>query len=277
MNNLDRWAQFNYFIDNMSPQLTGIARDVWLAIFRHANANGASFATRGRIAGILNVSTTHVDTGIRLLKQMKLITKIEGNNGYILSLPEQDTQPELSPTQPELSPPMTTILITPDNHSYHPTQPELSPLITPVITPDNQSYHITEPSYRTSLHNPLTEPTQKAKPKQAKLPKTSKSDWKAKASTTFLFEAMKLYPAHRRTYKPKEFQAIWDDAANEEGGHDVLWNMVREHLEQAVTSTDWTKECGKYVPSMENYIGKRKYRAPVVGATEYGEEFDVGF
>ena len=277
MNNLDRWAQFNTFMDEISPHLSSIARDVWLAMFRHADISGRTWVTRGRIASILGVTTTHVDNGIRALKAAKLITTVDRNKGYILSITTQWTQPELSDTQPELSPVMITPVITHDNPSYHPTQPELSPNTTIVITHDNPSYHITEHTQCGDGFELSDLPPIQKQPKQAKLPGTSKKDWKAKASSTFLFKALNMYPKHRRTYTPKEFQEIWDEAADEEGGHDVLWNMVREHLEKAVTSEGWTKEGGKYVPSMEKYIGKRKYRAPVVGAPEYGEEFEVGF
>jgi hypothetical protein len=43
---------------------------------------------------------------------------------------------------------------------------------------------------------------------------------------------------------------------------------------QAVTSEDWIKEGGKYVPSMENYIGKRKYRAPIKIAVDAFADID---
>jgi cation transport regulator ChaB len=281
MNNLDRWAQYNYFIDNVSSSLSSIARDVWLVAFRHADVSGTARITRARIADKINVSKTHVSNGIKELFALKLIKKVDGDNAYILSL---GVNYSLHPSQPQFTGESTTV----DGGC----QPQFTGESTTVYTPVNHSLHITEHSEPlTELYTePITEHTQcgdvfelsdsppiQKQPKQAKLPGTSKKDWKAKASSTFLFKALNMYPKHRRTYTPKEFQEIWDEAADEEGGHDVLWNMVREHLEKAVTSEGWTKEGGKYVPSMEKYIGKRKYRAPVVGAPEYGEEFEVGF
>ena len=254
MNNLDRWAQYNYFIDNVSSSLSSIARDVWLVAFRHADVSGTARITRARIADKINVSKTHVSNGIKELFALKLIKKVDGDNAYILSLGV--------------------------NYSLHPSQPQFTGESTTVYTPVNHSLHITEHSEPlTELYTePITEHTQcgdvfelsdsppiQKKPKQAKLPGTSKKDWQAKAHVTFLFKAFNLYPESRRLiWNPKLLQPAWDEAANEEGGHDVLWNLVRTHLEKAITSTDWTKEGGKYVPSMENYIGKRKYRAPVV-------------
>jgi len=288
MNNLDRWAQYNYFWDVISPTLSIPERQVWLAIFRHANVSGAANVSRKRIADMLGVDVRTVSRGIAGLKEAKLIGKNKGGFGYALHVSTSDKNVTESDEN--------VIVESDENVTDSDINDSMSDKNVPlnsdknVTLPVTKMSHNTEIPYRTNIQNIITEHTQcgdgfelsdspliKKQPKQGKLPGTSKGDWKAKASSTFLFEALKMYPAHRRTYKPKEFQAIWDEAADEEGGHEVLWNMVREHLEKAVTSEDWTKEGGKYVPSMEKYIGKRKYRAPVVGAPEYGEEFNIGY
>ena len=257
MNGLDRWSQYNYFWDVISPSLRPTARLVWLAVFRHADTLGRSCVTRSRLAAMINATKKSVSDGIKELKDNGLIEKIDGEYGYVISLNSNRTVSTSNPT------------------------------VTPPVTP---RLHNTEPSYRTDIQNLLTEhttyendfslsdspPIQK-QPKQAKLPKTSKSDWKAKASSTFLFQAFNMYPTERRLiWDPKLLQPAWDEAAEEEGGYDVLWNMVRVHLEKAVLSEQWTKKGGEYIPGMEKYLRMRKYREPLKAKETYddGEGID---
>jgi hypothetical protein len=260
MNGLDRWQQFNTFMDYVSPSLSGIARDVWLAMFRHADIGGRTWATRGRIASMLGVSTTHVDNGIRSLRKLNMIKKVENNNGYILMLPEITAQPELSNTQPELSPQDkkdTTIVITPDNHSYHPTQPELSPMITPVITPDNHSYHITEPSYRTSLHNPITEPIQKTKPVRVVF------------NDSYFNIFWKAYP--RKVNKPGALKAWKNKKLNDS------IDIILAGLERWKASRQWVKDGGQFVPHPATWINQERWNDDVETDSTNGGDFDVGF
>ena len=100
MNNLDRWAQYNYFIDNVSSSLSSIARDVWLVAFRHADVSGTARITRARIADKINVSKTHVSNGIKELFALKLIKKVDGDNAYILSF---GVNYSLHPSQPQFT------------------------------------------------------------------------------------------------------------------------------------------------------------------------------
>ncbi len=84
MNNLDRWAQFNYFWDVISPELSVPERQVWLAIFRHADTFGVASVTRSRIGDMLGITPKGVSDGIKGLSERKLIEKIPHGYGYKL-------------------------------------------------------------------------------------------------------------------------------------------------------------------------------------------------
>ena len=84
MNGLDRWSQYNYFWDVISPTLSTPERQVWLAIFRHADTLGVATVTRSRIGNMLGVTPKAVSDGIRGLTERNLIKKLPHGYGYKL-------------------------------------------------------------------------------------------------------------------------------------------------------------------------------------------------
>jgi DNA-binding MarR family transcriptional regulator len=261
---LGRWHQFNYFIDAISPTLSPIARDVWLAMFRHADTMGITTATRSRIADILGVSTVSVSSGISRLKEAGLIAKIPNRNGYILSLDSKENLTEqlrilnskesLTVKNP-LHPPLR-ILNTPCKESL--TQTVKNPL------------HITE--HTEHIQNLTTEKNTKEH-SQERIKGTSKMDWQTKAANSHLFEALKRYPNVPHKGDARQLQSIWDDAAKEEGGHDELWYIVSKHIDAAKASKQWLDG---YVPSFRKYITERRYKvAQEVKRTPYDSAHNI--
>jgi hypothetical protein len=250
MNGLDRWAQFNYFWDNISPTLSIPERQVWLAIFRHANISGVANVSRKRIACMLDVDVRTVSRGIAGLTEARLIGKNKNGFGYALDTFSRDknvTESDTTITESDINVPVDS-----DKNVTMCDKNVTGKGDINVPQGVTKMSHNTEIPYRQDIHNIDTN-VSKAKPaKQSTIKGTQKNDWKAKASQTLFWDAWNIYPKVNHKGNPKDCQDAWEEAAKEEGGYDVLLMKVQKHLKY------WDK---KFVPRFAKYIAEGYYNA----------------
>ncbi len=125
--------------------------------------------------------------------------------------------------------------------------------------PETQATHI------------LNSPLNAQEGKQANIPGTQRTKWQDKAAATHLFKALKLYPDVQHKGSAKQCLDVWLEACEEEGGADILFRLVSQHIEKAKSSKQWV---AGYVPRFTKYIEERRYQIEPDCIDGYDEYID---
>lgn len=227
MNGLDRWAQYNYFWDVISPTLSTPERQVWLAIFRHADTFGIASVTRSRIGDMIGVTPKAVSDGIKGLSKRKLIAKIPHGYGYKLCITCNEN---VTPSNEKVTDDSNENVTPPSRKRYTPCNEKVTTTVTKTL-------HNTELHYRTDIQNTSTQ-----------LPPTPQTP-KQKAVTTESEQFNLFYAAYpKKRNRPAALKAWNTKKINES------IDIILASLERWKASRDWTKDNGKFIPYPASWL-----------------------
>ena len=256
MNGLDRWAQYNYFWDVISPTLSTPERQVWLAIFRHADTFGVASVTRSRIGDMIGVTPKAVSDGIKGLSKRKLIAKIPHGYGYKLCITCNEN---VTPTNEKVTDDSN------ENVTLH-SRKRYTPCNEKVTTTVTKTLHNTELPYRTDIQNIFTEEEESAPQKNEIL-----DAWNEMANAAGLSKAMmtkKRTEQMRVRMKESAFVDNWREALKKIPDSDFLTGKSKGGWRASI---DWFLSPDAVVKTVEGKYDNAKPKY------DTSEEDDIPF